>query len=129
MISTDKHILIIEDCEETARLLSNCLGTKGFRVSWVADGRDGLKAVQNTRPDLVILDLGLPGLPGEEVCRGIKDSYDRELREIPILVVTGRNSEADRVIVRAYGASSYITKPFRLEKVMRAVDELLGLSV
>ena len=129
MTNSEKHILIVEDSEETARLLMHCLTAKGFRVSWVGDGADGLRVAVEARPDLVILDLGLPGLSGEEVCRTIKDSYDREIREIPILVVTGKSAEADRVLVRAYGADAFVSKPFDLGFLVGQIEELLGLSV
>ncbi len=113
----ERRILVIEDNEDIARLVALHLSTLGARVQCLADGREGLQAARDSAPDLVVLDLTLPGLDGLEVCRELR----RERAQVPILMLTARSSELDRVLGLELGADDYLVKPFSvLELVARA---------
>ncbi|MCK4809739.1 MAG: response regulator [Candidatus Omnitrophica bacterium] len=121
-VKARKKILVIDDDRVIRRLLFSCLRKQGFKVIIAKDGRKGLKKVRQLLPDLVILDLMLPKLPGEEVCREIR----RDQNNVPIIMLTGKDKDVDRVVGKVIGANSYITKPFDLPKLMEEVDSLIG---
>ncbi len=121
-----KHILVVEDDIEIANLLEFCLVKQGFEVSVSHDGESGLKIVQEHLPDLVLLDLNLPGMSGEEICREIKHSYDHALRNIPIMIITGKASDVDCVVGKVLGATLYLTKPFEIQELINKVNNLLA---
>src|SRR5487761_1243581 len=100
-------ILTIEDDADIRQLLHTVLGREGYTVSEAATGREGLRTFHQTRPDLVILDLGLPDLDGWQVLERIRDMSDA-----PVLVLTARSSELDKVRGLNAGADDYLTKPF-----------------
>ncbi len=120
-VKARKKVLVIEDDKVIRRLLFSCLKKRGFRVIIAKDGRKGLKKVRETVPDLVILDLMLPKLPGEEVCREIR----RDQNNVPIIMLTGKDKDVDRIIGRVIGANSYMNKPFDLPKLMEEIDRLI----
>jgi len=105
-----RKILIIDDEQETCWLMERHLCAVNFEVSVAFDGEDGLSKAKLSHPDLIILDLKLPKLSGEEVCRELKK--DPGCCQIPVIIVSGKDAEADRVIGRVIGAEYYITKPF-----------------
>src|SRR5262245_33347900 len=118
-------VLLIEDEESIAELVTMYLERDGFRVVWRTDGRSGLAAVDSERPRLVLLDLMLPGMDGFEVTRALRAGAGR----IPLIIVTARDEEADRVLGLELGADDYVTKPFsprelaaRVKAVMRRVE-------
>ena len=121
-----KHILIVEDNVGTTLLLERCFVERGFKVSVAHDGKTGLKIAEAYYPDLILLDLNLPGLPGEEVCRSIKHSYNRSLRDIPIIMITGKDSDVDSIAGRVLGAAEYLTKPIRMIEQISKVRYLLA---
>lgn len=100
-------VLAIEDDADIRQLLHAVLGREGYTVCEAATGRDGLRTFHQTRPDLVILDLGLPDLDGWQVLKRIRDMSDA-----PVLVLTARSSEGDKVRGLNAGADDYLTKPF-----------------
>ncbi len=100
-------VLTIEDDPDIRLLLRTMLGREGYSVSEAQTGREGLRAFHETRPDVVILDLGLPDLDGWQVLERIRDMSDA-----PVLVLTARSSEADKVRGLNAGADDYLTKPF-----------------
>ena len=110
MTADKKHILVIEDEEDVLELLRYNLTREGFSVATATRGEEGLKAVAQRRPDLIILDLMLPGLSGLEVCRQLK--RDPKTAAIPIVMVTAKGEEADIVAGLEIGADDYVTKPF-----------------
>jgi len=114
-----KKILLIEDDANLSQLLSGRLEKCGFILVTANDGRDGLAKVKSEMPDLIILDLKLPKLPGEEVCRQVRK--DDATAKIPIIMMTGKTSEVDRVIGRVIGADYYITKPFEMSDLLSAI--------
>jgi phosphate regulon transcriptional regulator PhoB len=118
-----KKILIIEDETDLIKLLKYNLEKEGFKVSYATDGSVALAEVRRETPDIVILDLMLPGLNGLEVCRQLRKS-DRFSR-LPILVLSARSEEADRVVGLEIGADDYVTKPFSMREVVARVRALL----
>src|SRR6185436_20620019 len=111
-----KKILIVEDERDVVKLLRYNLEKEGFRVNAVTDGNLALQEMRREEADLVILDLMLPGMDGLEVCRQLRrhDKYSA----IPILMLTARGEEADRVVGLEIGADDYVTKPFSMRELI-----------
>ncbi len=107
---TQKHILVVEDEEDILALIHYNLTREGFRSTCATSGEEALRLVQKDLPDLVILDLMLPGIDGLEVCRIIKSQA--ETRSVAVLMVTAKGEEADVVAGLEMGADDYVTKPF-----------------
>ena len=118
-----KKVLIVEDDNDLVRLLKYNLEKEGFKVSYATDGAVALAEARRDPPDLVILDLMLPGLDGLEVCRQLR-RIDRFTRT-PVLILSARNEEADRVVGLEVGADEYVTKPFSTREVIARVRALL----
>jgi len=118
-----KKVLIVEDDNDLVRLLKYNLEKEGFKVSYATDGAVALAEARRDPPDLVILDLMLPGLDGLEVCRQLR-RIDRFTRT-PVLILSARNEEADRVVGLEVGADDYVTKPFSTREVIARVRALL----
>ena len=115
------RILVVEDEPAIAELLRGYLARDGFDVQLAADGEAGLAAIQRLRPDAVILDVGLPGIDGTEVCRRLRAAGDWT----PVLFVTARDDEVDRVLGLELGADDYVTKPFSPREVVARVRAVL----
>jgi len=120
------HVLVVEDEEALAQLLKYNLEKEGYRVSVASDGEEALVLADEDNPDLVLLDWMLPKSPGVEVCRRLRAR--QETRNTPIVMLTARSEESDRVRGLDTGADDYITKPFsmgellaRLRAVMRRI--------
>ena len=105
-----KVVLVVEDEESILELLRYNLDKAGFTVLPAGSGEDGLELARRRRPDLILLDLMLPGMDGLEVCRMLKKS--RETESIPVVMLTARGEEADIVAGLELGADDYLTKPF-----------------
>lgn len=118
-----KRILIIEDDRDIVELVRYNLANEGFEVTALADGSAGLSLLRKSAPDLLILDLMLPKMPGLEVCKEIR--RDPALNRLPILMLTARGEEADRVIGLEMGADDYVTKPFSPRELAARVKALL----
>ena len=118
-----KKVLIIEDESDLIKLLKYNLEKEGFKVNYATDGTVALAEVRRDPPDLIILDLMLPGLDGLEVCRQLR-RIDRFTR-IPVLILSARSEEADRVVGLELGADDYVTKPFSTREVIARVRALL----
>ena len=114
-------VLIVEDEAPIADVLRLYLDRSGFRVAVAADGPTGLDAVQQRHPDAVILDVGLPGMDGTEICRRMRADGDWT----PVLFCTARDDEIDRVLGLEMGADDYITKPFSPREVVARVKVAL----
>jgi phosphate regulon transcriptional regulator PhoB len=117
-----KRILIIEDDRDIVELVRYNLANEGFEVTAVPDGSSGLALLRKSTPDLLILDLMLPKMPGLEVCKEIR--RDAALNRLPILMLTARGEEADRVIGLEMGADDYVTKPFSPRELVARVKAL-----
>src|SRR5258708_28920103 len=108
---SSKRILIVEDEKDVVDLLSlNLRKAGGFILSTATDGAAGLAKAREEKPDFIILDLMLPKMPGLEVCKILKS--DPTTRHIPILMLTARAEELDRIVGLESGANDYVTKPF-----------------
>lgn len=114
------RILIIEDDVAIVRLLNRALALEGYQVDIAADGESGLKMARENSPDLVILDLMLPGIEGLEVCERLRMA-DR----MPILILTAKDALQDRVDGLDSGADDYMVKPFELDELLARVRALL----
>jgi DNA-binding response OmpR family regulator len=115
------RILIIEDDAAIVRGLKDSLEDESFEVLTAADGREGYRKIGEERPDLIILDLMLPGLDGFDLCRRVR----KEKIPTPILILTARGEEADRVKGLDLGADDYVVKPFSLLELLARVRALL----
>jgi len=113
-------ILVIEDEPNVADNLVYALQTEGFKTHWCATGGDGLDKLGETHVDLVVLDVGLPDIDGFEVCRTL-----RRTAETPVLFLTARDSEIDRVVGLEIGGDDYVTKPFSPREVTARVKAIL----
>jgi two-component system phosphate regulon response regulator PhoB len=120
------RILVIEDEPDLRQVLDYNLRTAGHEVFAAERGRDGLSLVREQRPDLVLLDLMLPDLPGTEICRAIKD--DPSTRNLPVIVITARGEEIDRVVGFELGADDYMTKPFSVRELVLRIRAVLRRS-
>ncbi|HEU5466269.1 MAG TPA: response regulator transcription factor [Gemmatimonadales bacterium] len=114
-------VLVIEDNQDLAYGLRNNLEIEGHQVDVAGDGAEGLARVRKTEPDLVILDLMLPGLDGFRVLRTLRD----EGRRLPVLILTARGDESDKVRGLRLGADDYVTKPFGVLELLARVEALL----
>ncbi len=114
------RVLIVEDEQKIARLVRLYLEEAGFAVEVVHDGALALPAFRHERPDLVILDLNLPGVDGLDVCRTLRRESD-----VPVIMLTARSEEADRLIGLEMGADDYIVKPFSPREVVARVRAVL----
>ena len=120
------RILCIEDHPEMIDLMKLILERRGFEVEGAAGGKEGLEAARHSPPDLVLLDLMMPGLDGWEVLRVLKASDD--LKEIPVIVVTAKAQEIDKVLaLHIARADDYITKPFGPKELVASVERLLAV--
>jgi DNA-binding response OmpR family regulator len=116
----NRNILVIEDNPEIAGLLSLHLRDIGCNVQLEQDGRHGLSRARSDRPDLIVLDLMLPGLDGLEICRRLRSGDD----DTPILMLTARSTETDRVTGLDLGADDYLTKPFSIPEFLARVKAI-----
>lgn len=117
------RILIVEDEQSIAELVSEALKRYGFRVENASDGDIGLDMIETTLPDLVILDLMLPGLDGWEICRRMREN--EATADIPVMMLTARRDERDVVAGLELGADDYMRKPFSLSELAARVRALL----
>lgn len=118
-----ERIFIIEDDEDITELLKYNLTREGYRVASVTSGEESLEAVKGNLPDLILLDLMLPGLDGLEVCRLLK--RDARTSHIPIIMVTAKGEEVDIVTGLELGADDYITKPFSPKVLLARVRTVI----
>ncbi|MFO0593174.1 MAG: response regulator transcription factor [Polyangiaceae bacterium] len=106
-------VVYIEDDLKTSRLMAKYLESHGIRVTLAAEAREGIAAVLRERPDVILLDLMLPGMDGLEVCRELRSRIDT-----PIIMLTARGEEADRVMGLEGGADDYVPKPFSSREIL-----------
>lgn len=120
MEMTKQKVLIIDDEENVCELISLYFGKAGYDVVCAADGGEGLDKIREQRPDIVILDLMLPGIDGIDVCKEI-----RKTSNIPLIMLTARVDEVDRVLGLEIGADDYVTKPFSPRELLARVKAVL----
>jgi len=116
-------ILVIEDEKDIVELITYNLGKNGFSVDYAYNGEEGLKKIRTTKYDLILLDIMLPGIGGFELCKLLKE--DPESSEIPIIFLTARTLEADKVLGLELGADDYITKPFSPRELIARIKAVL----
>lgn len=122
-----ENILIVEDEEDIISLVEYNLLKCGFQVNSVTNGEEAITLVRKTPPDLILLDLMLPGLSGYDVCKSIRQ--DERTRSIPIIMLTAKGEEADMVQGLEMGADDYIPKPFSPKILMARVSAVLRRTV
>lgn len=118
-----QRILLVEDEASIFEPLSFLLEQQGFEVKVSQDGNEALQVFESFRPHLVLLDVMLPGLPGTEVCRKI-----RQRSQTPIIMLTAKNSEIDKVVGLELGADDYVTKPYLARELLARINSLLRRS-
>ncbi|HUS83989.1 MAG TPA: response regulator transcription factor [Anaerolineales bacterium] len=118
-----KKILVVDDEPKIIQLTQDYLENAGFSVMSAGDGDRALAVIHGEQPDLVILDLGLPGMDGLDVCRSI-----RKTSNLPIIMLTARDEEADKLVGLELGADDYITKPFSPKELVARVRSVLRRS-
>lgn len=114
------RVLIVEDELSYRETLAFMLGREGFEVVEAADGTEGLAAYDRSGADIVLLDLMMPGLPGTEVCRQL-----RQRGPVPVIMLTARDSEIDKVVGLELGADDYVTKPFSHRELVARIRAVL----
>ena len=119
-----ERILIVEDDEEVAKVLRGRLEGEGYETHTEGTGKAALSYAADYRPDLVVLDVGLPGISGLEVAKRLRKIYLPWV--VPILMLTGRDQPVDKLYGFAHGADSYLTKPYDPKELCQTVKFLLG---
>lgn len=117
------HILIVEDEPKLAQLLSDYLQSSGHTTEWIADGKAAVPTIRGGNFDLIVLDLMLPGRDGLDICREV-----RQFSAVPIVMVTARVEEIDRLLGLELGADDYICKPFSPREVVARIKAILRRS-
>ncbi len=120
------RVLIVDDNPSIARLLRQSLMAEGYRIDLAEDGQEALERVAREPPDLILLDVGLPQVPGDEVCRRIK--ADPATHLIPIVMVTAQGEMQSKLQAWEYGADDFLTKPFHLAEVLARCRSLLRIK-
>jgi phosphate regulon transcriptional regulator PhoB len=123
MAANGQKILVVEDEPDISKLVSYNLAQERFKVLTAEDGEQALKVIQREKPNLVVLDLMLPGLSGMEVCKILRDRP--ETAKLPILMLTAKASETDRVVGLEMGADDYLAKPFSPREMVARVRAIL----
>jgi DNA-binding response OmpR family regulator len=121
--ATKGTVLLIEDEEAIADLVRLYFEQEGFRLIHAPDGKRGLDAVRDRNPRIVLLDIGLPGMDGIEVCRRIRAASD-----VPVIMLTARDGEVDKIVGLEIGADDYVTKPFSPRELVARVRAVLRRS-
>jgi two-component system, OmpR family, phosphate regulon response regulator PhoB len=117
------RILLIEDEKGLVQSLTWYFNREGYETTAVADGAEGLRKAQALLPDLILLDLMLPGLGGLEVCRELRAG--EKTKNIPVIIITARSEETDEVIGLSMGADDYVTKPFSNKVLLQRIKAIL----
>jgi two-component system OmpR family response regulator len=120
MMTTADHILIVDDDAETRNLLQAYLQKQGYRATTAADGRGLRKALETGRPDLIVLDLMLPGEDGLELCRHLRAGSN-----LPVIMLTARGDDTDRIVGLEMGADDYLAKPANPRELLARIKSVL----
>src|SRR3954470_1442333 len=116
------RILLIEDERDLTDVLSYNLRREGYETAVAHDGQEGLRKAQTQLPDLIILDLMLPGLSGQEVLKAVRAG--ERTRDIPVIILSARAEETDQVVGFSIGADDYVTKPFSVKVLLQRIKAL-----
>lgn len=120
-----KKVEVIEDDEKMQKVLGTYLQKLDLEFFFANDGKQGLKLARSEGPDLILLDLTLPELSGEEVCKAIREDHDEDFAKTPIIILTAKTGEVDKILGKVIGANQYLTKPFDPETLLTKVHELV----
>ncbi|MCO6435077.1 response regulator transcription factor [Nitrosomonas nitrosa] len=123
-MATNSKILIVEDDEPIAAYLQTTLEREGFEVVWLGNGRSALTHIERFPPDLILLDLTLPEVDGLQICRTVR----QQRRYIPIIMVTAKGEDVDKIIGLEMGADDYITKPIKTRELLARIHAVLRLA-
>jgi two-component system phosphate regulon response regulator PhoB len=123
---TKGTVLVIDDEADLVELVRYNLDKEGFAVLAAADGESGLEAARRRKPDVIVLDVMMPGMDGLEVCRQLRS--DERTRLIPLIMLTARAAEADRIVGLEMGADDYVTKPFSPRELTARIKAILRRS-
>lgn len=118
-----KKILVIEDDKDINRTLCLRLQMEGFEIISAHEGHEGFYKASTGSPDLVILDLKLPGLPGEEICKALRK--EEKHAKLPIIMLTAKDRDVDKVVGKVIGADHYMSKPFDIDELLEKVLSML----
>ena len=121
-----EKILVVDDEEHIAELISYNLENAGYEVVTVNNGVDAIKVTKQKKPDLILLDLMLPGIDGYDVCKSIRQ--DAEIKSTSIIMLTAKSEELDKILGLELGADDYITKPFSIRELIARVKAVLRRS-
>ena len=121
---SQKKILVVDDEVDLVETIRFPLEMEGFNVLVSYNGEDALNQARKEKPDLILLDLMLPKLDGYKVCRLLK--FDERYKDIPILMLTAKTQEKDKLLGKETGANEYITKPFDIDELMKKVKVYLN---
>ncbi len=122
------HVLLVEDNEVNAEIVADFLMGNGLRVTIAGDGLNALETVEWERPDLVLMDIHLPGIDGIEAIRRIRRHPDQRIATIPIIALTALAMASDRERCLAAGASNYLSKPVSLRELLGVIRRYLPTS-
>ncbi|HOL21547.1 MAG TPA: response regulator [bacterium] len=119
-----KKILVIEDEPDNLKILSMALKSAGYIVFGATNGEEGLELFREEKPDLVILDVVMPVMDGWEVLRRIKSGL--RSRRVPVIMLTAKNQDQDKIKGYDYGADFYVTKPYNIKKLLPIIRDMLS---
>lgn len=119
----NETILVVDDEQDIVELISYNLEREGYQVQKAFDGNKALQQIQNQRPDLVILDLMLPGMSGMDICRLVRKKPETEA--LPIIMLTAKSESIDKIMGLETGADDYLTKPFNIRELLARVRAVL----
>ena len=125
MAEHKEKILVIEDDEYSRDALAHLLAAEGYEAQSASDGESGLTKAHELHPDVIVLDLNLPGIDGKQVIQMLRG--DGPLRDVPILIITGDEDRAAQSAVEL-GADGYLTKPVEFDDLIGAIDKLRGAA-
>ena len=127
MIIIAKNILIIEDDPSFSRAINHIIGKEGYNVDTASNGMTGLRMAKENPPDLLILDIMLPGIDGFEICSQLRNNPPTS--NLPIIMLSAKGQETDKETGLKVGANEYLTKPINRELLLETIDKLLAQKV
>jgi DNA-binding response OmpR family regulator len=119
-----KKVLVVDDNEKTIKLVKYNLEKDGFKVICSMDGLEGLSLARKEKPDIIVLDVVLPGIDGHRLCSFLK--FDQKFKHIPIIMLTGHIGEESEKISKETGADAFLTKPYKPEVLLSKIKELIS---
>ena len=129
MVAKTKSILVIDDNDDIRGLLSLVLQKEGYEVLEAAGGSEALIKINESKPDLILLDVMMPGLSGLEVLSTIRESREKKISEVPVIMITAKSTIDDIDAAIELGANSYIVKPFRPANLVEKVSEIFQAAL